>query len=292
MSVQVSVPLSALSDARVAHALNNLLAALGGVSLAAPSERRAATPAPAAPRGDTDARYAAFIEALPERSRAFLELVEARNVLTIDDAMSALDVKVGKAMGGITGSIARWAPEHDVLVPFEAIKSPDGKRAWRWIGFDQRPAPPVPVRGRRRRRSASPAASGSRALASDPEVASAPPEPGPPPTVAERVLTLKASLPETTAQFIGLLEERGALSQAEVLEHFGLARAQGLSRILTPLATAAARLDLAELIETEVSPTGERGWRWGLRAREANSARPTAPTGGPIRPGVRVRKPH
>lgn len=275
MSVQVSVPLSALADSRVAHALNHLLSVLAGAESGAGTGPAIAPMAAVAagPRPDSDARYSAFMEALPERSREFLALVESKGVLTIGEAMEALDVHVGKAMGGITGSIARWAPEHDVTVPFEAIKSPNGKRAWRWIGYDRRPAPPVPVRARRRRRAPSKTAK----VASDP------------PSIGERVTRLKAALPPDSAQFIDLLEDRGALSQAEVLAHFGLARAQGLSRILSPLGAIAAKLDLAGLVETEVSATGDRGWRWGLRAPSVTSTSNTAPSAqGP--PGVRVRK--
>lgn len=268
MSIQVSVPLSALSDERVARALNQLLIALGAKRTLTPTAVKAAPPSE--PRPDSDARYDAFMKALPERSRRFLELVQAKEILTIDEAMAELDVKVGKAMGGITGSIARWAPEHDVTVPFEAIKGPGGKRAWRWIGFDRDPAPPVPVRARRRRRAA--------------------PKPAPkPPSIQERVQALKASLPEHTAQFVDLLEEKGTLTQSEVLAHFGLARAQGLSRILSPLGAAAARLDLSGLIETQVSATGDRGWRWGLRAKQPEPSSPTAPIADAL-PGVRVRK--
>lgn len=108
--------------------------------------------APASESSSPDDRMDAFVEALPERSRQFIEAVRAEGELGIDEAMQRLDVRVGKAMGGITGSIARWAPEYGIEVPFEAVRGRDGKRAWRWTGGGRPPAPPVPVRARRRRR--------------------------------------------------------------------------------------------------------------------------------------------
>ncbi|MCB9549682.1 MAG: hypothetical protein H6706_28075 [Myxococcales bacterium] len=118
-----------------------------------PPRRPRRTAAPAAPRGSRKASRArnlapvpplaaepgagdldAFLAALPERSRAFLLLVRERGVLGIDEAMERLDIQAGKAVGGLTGSIARWAPVHGVEVPFTAIQGIDGKRAWRWTG--------------------------------------------------------------------------------------------------------------------------------------------------------------
>lgn len=290
MSVKVEVPLSALSDPTVARSLAQLFEALGGVkgaALSAPSQVRPArstTPRPEArqgPRPDAETRYAEFMEALPERSRQFLEMVRDRGVLGIEEAMQELDVKVGKAMGGITGSIARWAPEHDVTVPFEAIKGADGKRAWRWIGMDVEPAPPVPVRARRRRRRSGSSRSNSGASASEAARSG--------PSFEDRLASLKEALPDDSRRFLDLVEEQGEVEQSAVLNHFGLARAQGLRRILRPLDAEADRRDLGEVVQTVIAPTGERAWRWG-GPREA--ARPAAPNRSveTSRPGVRVRK--
>ncbi|MEZ4469948.1 MAG: hypothetical protein R3F60_03900 [bacterium] len=158
MSVQVTIPTSALNDPQVAAALARLIEALADPAVAsaaevasaparseaarpgrarpgrkAPKERNLApVPPMAAATGQGD--LSAFLAALPERSRAFLELVRERGVLGIDDAMASLDIQAGKAVGGLTGSIARWAPVHGVEVPFVAIQGVDGKRAWRWTG--------------------------------------------------------------------------------------------------------------------------------------------------------------
>jgi hypothetical protein len=98
---------------------------------------RPSRPAPARAAGGTDLgeRWRSFVEQLPERSQRFLDLVRERGVLPIDEAMSALDIQVPKAMGGITGSIGRWAPVRQVPIPYEATEMPDGRRAWRWVGI-------------------------------------------------------------------------------------------------------------------------------------------------------------
>ena len=87
-------------------------------------------------------RFSAFVESLPMRSQHFIRLVRERGTLTITDAMVELEISVPKAMGGITGSIGRWAPERGVAIPYEAITTPDGVRAWRWRGIRQAPDRP------------------------------------------------------------------------------------------------------------------------------------------------------
>ena len=79
--------------------------------------------------------YDDFVANLPERSRQFLALVKSRGAVTISEAMDALDVSVPKAMGGITGSIGRWAPARGIDVPYENV-TVDGERAWTWRGLD------------------------------------------------------------------------------------------------------------------------------------------------------------
>lgn len=309
MSVKLEVPMSALSDAAVARALAQLFEALGGVSGAEYAEQpqRARRPEPAREREPvrererererparqtgqgSEARYERFLEVLPERSRQFLEMVRSRGLITIDEAMRELDVDVGKAMGGITGSIARWAPEHDVSVPFEAVKGPDGKRAWRWIGLDVRPAPPVPVRSRRRRsrRATGRSAGGQASEAAQRSGGS---------SFDARLAALKGSLSGDSRRFLALVEERGEIGQTEVLRHFGLARAQGLRRITQPVMSEAERHGLGDLVETVVSPTGERAWRWGGAPRVVRPAAPDERGAGQrqqssgTRPGVQVRR--
>ncbi len=151
MSIKLDIDLDALRDPAVARALADLMVALGqGTS--APVSVRAQFSAPAvavaaaeaAPRsarksrrqmlrGDAAERYARFVAGLPERSQRFLDLVKTRGLVRMGEAMKALGVEIPKAMGGITGSIGRWAPERGVTVPYETI-SLEGERAWKWIG--------------------------------------------------------------------------------------------------------------------------------------------------------------
>ncbi len=289
MSVSIRIPLAAVADPAVAAAVEALFAALGatsrageavGAPAAPPVAASTARPAPLDP--DTEARWARFLGALPPRSQRFLELVESRGIVGIAEAMSVLDVGQGKAMGGVTGSIARWAPEYDVTVPFEAVRGPDGKRAWRWIGLGREPAPPMPVRKQRRRR----APSAGRRVA---PVAPPPVERAAAPDPSERIAALKADLEGPAASFLTLLEARGVLSQGEALAHFGLARAQGLRAALGPIEEAAERHGLSDLLTTDVTPTGDRSWRWGpeREAQRPLSPRAPRPTG---MPGVRVRR--
>jgi hypothetical protein len=89
---------------------------------------------PASAASTLGERYHAFVRNLPPRSQAFLRLVEERGTVTIGEVMRALGLLQPKAMGGITGSIGRWAPVKQVPLPYEQLER-DGERAWRWIGI-------------------------------------------------------------------------------------------------------------------------------------------------------------
>lgn len=169
MAISIELQLEHLKNPDVAHALARLMTALG------PSEGEEDTPKPGAGgvrpgKGAADSgtaspkrgrrrsrprrrrkppipddlpleqRYRIFVDSLPELSRQFLALLEERGTLTSEEAQAALDIKTPKALGGLTGSIARWAPKRGVPVPFEAERSPAGGRVWRWalkLGKDE-----------------------------------------------------------------------------------------------------------------------------------------------------------
>jgi len=163
------VPLSALSDAATASAIARLFLALEGsaaapvtviaphasapTTIASPEPAAPATPSfpsaavPAAPvsppapksAATRAADWAAFEAGLPERSKAFLDLLRAEGQVSLPRAMEALGLTEPKAMGGITGSIGRWAPARGLSVPFAAFER-GGERAWRWIGTANAPA--------------------------------------------------------------------------------------------------------------------------------------------------------
>ncbi len=168
MSIEIEVPFDALERPGVAKALANLMMALGGQPLeaaapaaapaapapapAAPAKKRAprkprakkaparkprarrAAPAPAAPAAEApaDDKWAAYVAALPEPSRKFLQILEAQGTLSVADAVSTLGLKSSKAMGGLTGAMKRWAPKKGVELPYRKDKDADGNRIWVW----------------------------------------------------------------------------------------------------------------------------------------------------------------
>ncbi|RTL23906.1 MAG: hypothetical protein EKK55_12480 [Rhodocyclaceae bacterium] len=72
-----------------------------------------------------------FVADLPERSRRFIELVREHGTLTWAAAMSGLGLDSPKALGGVTGTIGRWAPIRGVTLPYESVTI-EGERAWVW----------------------------------------------------------------------------------------------------------------------------------------------------------------
>lgn len=314
MSVTLEIQLEKLKQPAVAEAMAKLMLALGNVSgYAQYASAAAPAPAPAAPRPQPQPRqnqvaaaiassapafvappapkaapesdlseserYAAFVEELPERSRHFLELVKSRGVLKIKDAMDQLGIKVPKAMGGITGSIGRWAPVRGVPIPYEAIKV-NGERAWRWLGAPGEPGAP------RASRSAS---AGRRDEGSDDDGDSHPA----PARVDERFI---AALPESSRKFMTTLRERGELTMPEVLELFHLARANAVVGITEPIQRLGQQRGIVEPFVATAAANGDRVYRWpGFRAEApaataslANSARDAGRAAA--KPGVRVRK--
>lgn len=139
MSIAIEVPLDALrGNPAVASALSELVSALaeheGGATVKRSRPARAERPLiPAEPIAFDRERYDAFVKSLPERSQEFLSLVESRGKVSIDEAMQALELTERKALGGIMGSISRWAPVRGVRIPIEAKKTRDGDRIWSWV---------------------------------------------------------------------------------------------------------------------------------------------------------------
>lgn len=218
MSITVSIDLAALNRPEVASALARLMTALGDGSVAAPVMQSAT-----APPVDEATRFDRFLEALPERSRRFIELVRTRGTLTIDQAMAELDITVAKAVGGVTGSIARWAPRSGVTVPYLAVKV-RGRRAWRWTG---------------------------------PELAT----PSAPPTEAKPLPEYASGLPPKSQRFLQTLFSRGELKMPEVLELFDLPRPRSVGGITEPINRAAKAVGAAAPFETAVGADGHRVWR-------------------------------
>jgi len=196
-SIQIEIPLDALSRPNVARALADLTLALGGhavgaaapaaapVKTAAPAvvvaetaaEAAAATPAKAekaakaekpakaakaakaakpakpakpakarpatgktAPRPELEGlsvedRWAAYFKELPVNSQRFLDLLKEKGRLTLPEAVVQLQLDNPKAMGGLTGAMARWAPKQGVKVPYDTLQDANGTRYWVWKGI-------------------------------------------------------------------------------------------------------------------------------------------------------------
>ena len=177
-TIQIEIPLDALSRANVARALADLTLALGGhaVGAAAPAApapkvekptvvaapvdveaavkadkpAKAAKPAkpakvrPAtgktAPRPEleglsVEARWDAYFKELPLNSQRFLDLLKEKGRLTLPEAVVQLQLDNPKAMGGLTGAMARWAPKQGVKVPYDTLQDTNGTRYWVWKGI-------------------------------------------------------------------------------------------------------------------------------------------------------------
>jgi hypothetical protein len=96
-----------------------------------------AAPAPApAPKANSAAveKWRNYVANLPENSRRFLELLEKQGQLTVHEAVEKLNLPGPKAMGGLTGAMARWAPKQGIEIPYEAREGADGTRYWVWKG--------------------------------------------------------------------------------------------------------------------------------------------------------------
>jgi hypothetical protein len=95
-----------------------------------------AAPAPAATKASSAAneKWRNYVANLPENSRRFLELLEKQGQLTVHEAVEKLNLPGPKAMGGLTGAMARWAPKQGIEIPYEAREGADGTRYWVWKG--------------------------------------------------------------------------------------------------------------------------------------------------------------
>ncbi len=249
---------------------------------AASKKAKAKTPAPA-DDGSLAQRYQAFVANLPDRSQQFIALVEEKGVLTISDAMEALGLTVPKAMGGITGSIGRWAPVRNIPVPYEAI-TVDGERAWKWLG-----APTDDAEGTSPKAEAP---AGVTPEASTPEGANSAEE-----TREAAIEAIIEGLSDRASLFVRTLRQREMMTMQEVLDTFSLAKARAVSGIVDPILSAFRDAEIEPPFEATFAPTGEKAWIWATSAAAAAPAEDTAaedPTDergmSAARPGVRVRR--
>lgn len=319
--ITISFELTALEDPKVAQAAASLMLALGKqggpvpvVEASAPQPAAPApAPAPAKAQPKPAAKAAAapkpkpkpqrrkpapstgdplqdLLAVVPERSRTFIDLVRTRGVLSIDEAMSELGISVPKAMGGITGSIGRWAPARGLTIPYEATMTEDGRRAWRWVGFEQQQSGKAPRarksskaggrgkkssgRGKRSKESSEGGSTGSPPR----EVAAVDAGTSKPSGAVEaaRVEALLEAVPDSSRRFMEVLREKGRLSMPEVLEIFGLARAKAVGGILEPLLRVAREHGIERPFESDATATGEKIYLWPGQVLEASTPRQVA----------------
>lgn len=107
------------------------------VHLTEPAPTSAGTVLPHFPRvgGNAGGAMESFIAQLPERSQRFIEMVRERRSVSIDEVMVELGIErnLGKVVGGIVGSINKWARSAGVTPPIESAMV-DSTRTYRWVG--------------------------------------------------------------------------------------------------------------------------------------------------------------
>lgn len=244
------------------------------------------------------ARYQSFIEGLPKPSRTFLDLIREHGELTLAEAVKELGITVPKAIGGITGSLSRWARERNVALPFEAGKNAAGERVWRWLrgGGGETAAEGATGRSKSRARDKAPRASsrrrGGRTAAREGaedgtsrtsvNLANPPPEVGEALFQDPRFAEWVDGMGELAREFLATLSERGEITMGEALKRFGLTIPTALSEAIRTLRERAGSMRSPLPFEETRSKSNERMWRW--------TAVPGATTGGRTRAGVVIRK--
>ncbi len=280
MSIVVELSREQLASPEIAGAAVALIDALaahvgGRVEPAAPAVERVA-PTPGVVR-DTGAprSFAEFEEALPERSQRFLRLLRERGTLRVSEVVELLGLPGPKAVGGITGAIARWAPQRGIALPYRPIKL-RGERAWRWFGDTAGPRlSPV--------RAPAPAPEVARASAPAPEVVPVPERVSVPQPPEGDFDGLIAQLPGQSQRFMELLRERRRLTLDEAREALGLARASAVHGLLRPIRAMAPDFGLSAAFETATNADGDRVLLWpGTPLETTQKPKPEAPalTGG------------
>lgn len=275
----------------------------------APAPVRTTAPAAAAPPEPVELslgeRYHAFVRNLPPRSQEFLKLVEERGTVTISEVMRALGLHLPKAMGGITGSIGRWAPVKKVPLPYEQLEK-DGERAWRWTGIEgvtrgAHVPPPKPRSAPAIVAAPAPALAAPVVDVAKPKVSKAPkvqpPPPAPPAPPAARVVSTSRedrfieALPENSRQFMARLRAEHVIPVVDALRMFNLNRPKALGGVLEPIRRIAREHGIEIPFEVGTDAGGNRQYYWPGHAPTTPSigaAPAEAPKAPP--PGVLRRK--
>ena len=142
--IKLQIEIDDVEDVQLIHALESLLKVSGVVSKSSteaavptkPAPRRRKPPKPRFADGPPEERWSRLVESLPERAQHFVQLVESAHpdVLSQSEVIEALQLSSAKAIGGITGSITRWATVDAIPLPW-VREEQNGERTWRWIGM-------------------------------------------------------------------------------------------------------------------------------------------------------------
>ena len=144
IQIKLQIEIDNVEDAQLLRAIESLLKTAQTQSpppapaAVDPSpQRRRKPPKPRFPDGSPEERFEQFNNALPSRAQHFIRLVQEVHpgVLRQSQAIEELELSSPKAIGGITGSINRWAAVDDIALPWVA-ELLDGERTWRWIGLE------------------------------------------------------------------------------------------------------------------------------------------------------------
>ena len=142
INIKLSIEINDVQDKHLLEALDRLLKSASQVTYGDDVEqkqrldrRRRQPPKPRFPSLKGDAKWRAFHDALPKRAKDFILLIEEHfpDPLLQSEAMQRLELTSPKAMGGVTGSIKRWAEVDHIELPWRA-ESVEGERAWVWTG--------------------------------------------------------------------------------------------------------------------------------------------------------------
>lgn len=293
MSIKLKFSDDDMRDPRIAQAVVELMTALSGPAGKAVGPVRRAVVA--------QSTFAEFEEALPERSQRFLSLLRKRRTLTVAEVVEALDLSGPKAVGGIIGAIARWAPNRGLTLPYEATRI-RGQRAWRWTGGPEAAAPARTAAASPRASerplqipSATVATPGMTAtsvplaatqaapLTASARVQSVPPAPAAPDRGAPNLDGLMAALPNTSRRFVELLREERRIEMPQLLSVLGLARAAAVQELLRPVRAMGPDFGFTSVFETGTNDAGDRVFLWpgtSLDATQVGDVSPLAVTPG------------
>ncbi len=124
MSIELRISLEQLADENVSAALAELVRALGGGGTARTEVGRRPT--------SPTTSWEEFHASLSPNTQRFIGLVEQWGTLSMGHALDELPVTKAKAMGGLTGALARKAANVGIDLPYRQRKAGDGERIWVW----------------------------------------------------------------------------------------------------------------------------------------------------------------